>query len=308
MWPSNEDAGTGEEMITPLTEKIWLVAGGRNGRAPFSHSLYIRDGGGFLIDAASDPDEIERLRKEEGISAVVMTHYHLDHTAFLHALPGTDVWTTQEDSPAFGSLETLLSWVGATGYEWEESIRSLYRDEYNFHPTVSARTVSDGEELRFGKTRAVALLAPGHTRGHLCLFFPDDGILFLGDYDLSAFGPVYADEPGDIEAFRRSARRLAAIGAETNVVSHGNPVHRGPISGKMEAYLSIIDRREEELRNFLREPRTRAEIIARGMVYGQPQNGEMRGSWEWSLLSRHLKGMIDRGETALQDGAYFLTR
>ena len=57
-------------MIHRLTDKIWIVEGGKNGRYPYAHSLYVADGGGILVDAGSDPAEIERLRKENGIAAV----------------------------------------------------------------------------------------------------------------------------------------------------------------------------------------------------------------------------------------------
>jgi len=295
-------------LITRLTEKIWIVEGGKNGRYPFSHSLYIRDGGGYLVDAGSDRAEIERLRMESGISGVVMTHYHEDHFTFLSALPGIEVWATTGDAPALGSIDTLLSRYGLSGTEWESFFRKLFLEKFHFRPTAATKTVSDGEELRFGKTRAVAVVAPGHTPGHLCLHFPDDGILFLGDYDLSAFGPWYGDAPGDIGEFRRSARRLAGIGAETSVVSHEEPVRRGPIGGNVEAYLAVIDRREEALKEFLREPRTRGEIIARRLVYGPGREGPWFDYGEWALLSKHIEGMIGRGEIRLDGGRYLPAR
>ena len=294
-------------MITRLTEKIWVIEGGKNGRYPYAHSLYVADGGGILVDAGSDPEEIERLRKENGIAAVVMTHYHEDHFTFLSRLPETPVWSSAADAPALESLETLLAWYGVLGNEWDAFYRKLFAEKFPFAPRKVARRIADGEELRFGGTRAVAVVAPGHTPGHLCLHFPDDGILFLGDYDLAAFGPWYGDAPCDIDAFRRSARRLAAIAADRYVVSHEGPVHSGPIAGKMKAYLAVIDGREDALRDHLREPRTRAEIIARRLIYGPGRDGPWFDYGEWALLSKHLGVMIARGEVVLRDGAYVLT-
>jgi len=91
------------------------------------------------------------------------------------------------------------------------------------------------------------------------------------------------------------------------VVSHEGPVHRGPIAGIVEEYLSVIDRREEALRDFLREPRTRAEIIARRLVYGPGRDGPWFDYGEWALLSKHLDGLVARGEADRRDGAYVLT-
>ncbi len=294
-------------MIHGLTDRIRVVEGGKDGRYPYAHSLYVADGGGILVDAGSDPVEIGRLREEDGIAAVVMTHYHEDHFTFLSLLPDTPVESSAADAPAFESLETLLAWYGVLGNEWDAFYRKLFAEKFHFAPRRIARRIADGEELRFGGTRAVAVVAPGHTPGHLCLHFPDDGILFLGDYDLTAFGPWYGDAPCGIDAFRKSALRLAAIGADRYVVSHGEPVHRGPITERMNAYLAVIDRREEALRDYLREPRTRAEIIARRLIYGPGRDGPWFDYGEWALLSKHLDGMLARGEAALRDGAYVLT-
>jgi len=294
-------------MITRLTDRIWIVEGGKGGRYPYAHSLYVADGGGILVDAGSDPAEIDRLRRENGIAAVVMTHYHEDHFTYLSRLPDTPVWASYADAPAFESLETLLAWYGVLGNEWDTFYRELFAEKFPFAPRTVARKIADGEELRFGNTRAVAVVAPGHTPGHLCLHFPDDGILFLGDYDLTAFGPWYGDAPCGIDAFRWSAHRLAEITADRFVVSHEGPVHRSPIAEKMLAYLAVIDRREEALRDYLREPRTRVEIIARRLIYGPGRDGPWFDYGEWALLSKHLDGMLARGEATLRDGAYILT-
>jgi len=294
-------------MITRLTEKIWVVEGGKGGRYPYAHSLYVADGGGILVDAGSDPAEIERLRTSSGIAAVVMSHYHEDHFTFLSRLPDSPVWSSAADAPALESLETLLAWYGVLANEWDAFYRKLFAETFPFAPRRIARKIADGEELRFGGTRAVAVVAPGHTPGHLCLHFPDDGILFLGDYDLTNFGPWYGDSPCGIDAFRTSALRLAAIDADRTVVSHEGPVHRGPITERMNAYLAVIDRREEALRDYLREPRTRAEIIARRLISGRGRDGPWFDYGEWARLSKHLDGMFARGEADRRDGAYVLT-
>ncbi len=150
-------------MITRLTDKIWIVEGGKNGRYPYAHSLYVADGGGILVDAGSDPVEIERLRTENGIAAVVMTHYHEDHFTFLPRLPDTPVWSSAADAPALESLETLLAWYGVLGNEWDAFYRKLFAGKFPFAPRKVARRIADGEELRFAAPRAVALGAPGHT-------------------------------------------------------------------------------------------------------------------------------------------------
>ncbi len=293
-------------MIRRLSERIWLIEGEKEGRYPHSHSLYIRDGGGILVDCGSDIDGILRLRKEEGLAAVLMTHYHEDHFLFLHQLPDVAVWASEDDAPALESIDVLLARYGVSGTGQEPFFRGLFAGRFPYRPRTVSRRFADGERIRFGGTEAVAIVAPGHTPGHLCLLFPREEILFLADYDLTAFGPWYGDNPGGIEEFRRSARMLAGVGAKRHVVSHEDAVHEGSIAAKMEAYLSVIDRREESLREFLRRPRTREDIVAERIVYGEGRPGPWFDYGEWALMGKHLEGMVARGEADFDRGRYAL--
>jgi len=71
------------------------------------------------------------------------------------------------DAPALESLETLLAWYGVLGNEWEAFYRNLFGEKFPFAPRKVARRITDGEELRFGDTRAVAVVAPA-TRPGTC--------------------------------------------------------------------------------------------------------------------------------------------
>jgi len=293
-------------LIRRLSDRIWLIEGEKDGRYPHSHSLYIRDGGGILVDCGSDIGAILRLKKEEVLTAILMTHYHEDHFTFLHRFPDVEVWASEGDAPALESFDVLLDWYGVSGTGEEPFFRELFADKFPYRQRTVARRVADRERIRFGKTEAVPIVAPGHTPGHLCLYFPAEEILFLADYDLTAFGPWYGDKPGGIGEFRRSARMLAGVGAKRHVVSHQDPVHEGGITAKMEAYLAVIDRREESLRKFLRRPRTREEIVTERIVYGEGRPGPWFDYGEWALMGKHLEGMVARGEAAVEGGRYAL--
>jgi glyoxylase-like metal-dependent hydrolase (beta-lactamase superfamily II) len=291
-------------MLQRLTEKIWLIEGLKGGRFPYSHSLYIDDGGGVLIDCGSDPEEISRLQREKNLAVILLTHYHEDHFYFRHLFPEVEVWTTAADTPPLESLETLLEQSGAVGTRFEADYRRRLVEEYNYVACTVARRIDDGESLRFGDTSARAIIAPGHTPGHLCLHFPEEDVLFLGDYDLTPFGPWYGDKTADIDDFKRSGRMLAGLGAEYNVVSHEEPVHRGSIHEKMERYLSVIDRREEKLVAYLSEPHDMEEIISHRIVYGKDAVSEWFDGGEAALMAKHLERMIAQGRATVEGDRY----
>ena len=294
-------------MLQRITEKVWLIEGIKGGRFPHSHSLYVNDGGGVLIDCGSDPEEISLLQREKGLAVILMTHYHEDHFYFLYRYPQVEVWTTAADTAPLESLEALMEGSGVAGTRFEADYRRRLAGEYNYVPRKIARRVADREVLRFGDTEVRALIAPGHTPGHLCLNFPREGILFLGDYDLTPFGPWYGDRTADIDDFKRSGRMLAELGAKINVVSHEEPVHRGSIPDKMERYLSVIDRREEKLLEYLTEPRSMDEIIAHRIVYGREAASEWFDGGEALLMTKHLERMIAQRRAVMEGDRYVLT-
>jgi len=216
-------------MIHRLTDRIRVVEGGKNGRYPYAHSLYVADGGGILVDAGSDPAEIERLRREDGIAAVVMTHYHEDHFTFLSRLPDTPVWSSPRTHRPSNRSRTLLAWYGVLGNEWEPSTGNCSTKN---SPSPRGRS-RGGSRTGRGCASAIRARSPLSSRPHArapVLHFPTtdpvprrlrpDGVR-----------PVVRRRPCGIDAFRISARRLAAIAADRYVVSHEGPVHRGPIAG-----------------------------------------------------------------------------
>jgi hydroxyacylglutathione hydrolase len=110
----------------------------------------------------------------------------------------------------------------------------------------------------------------------------------------------------DIDDFLRSGRMLSELGAQINLVSHEEPVHRGSIRDKMEAYVSIIDRRQEKLVEYLSEPRSMEEIIAHRIVYGKNAASEWFDGGEYALMARHLERMIARGRAVVTGDLYTL--
>ncbi len=78
-------------------------------------------------------------------------------------------------------------------------------------PSVPAVDLAEGGEIRFGEIRLRVLHTPGHTEGSVCLFAPDDGLLFSGD-TLFAGGWGRVDLPGgDPDAMVASLARLTGM-------------------------------------------------------------------------------------------------
>jgi glyoxylase-like metal-dependent hydrolase (beta-lactamase superfamily II) len=82
---------------------------------------------------------------------------------------------------------------------------------FDIPPSVPAVDLAEGGEIRFGAIRLQVLHTPGHTEGSVCLFEPDEGLLFSGD-TLFAGGWGRVDLPGgDPEEMVASLGRLLTL-------------------------------------------------------------------------------------------------
>jgi glyoxylase-like metal-dependent hydrolase (beta-lactamase superfamily II) len=93
---------------------------------------------------------------------------------------------------------------------------------FDIPPSVPAVDLAEGGEVRFGSIRLRVLHTPGHTEGSVCLYDPDEGLLFSGD-TLFAGGWGRVDLPGgDPDAMVDSLTRLLELGDPVRVYpGHG---------------------------------------------------------------------------------------
>ena len=63
-------------------------------------------------------------------------------------------------------------------------------EHFHFRRVPMRAGFADGDVFDLGGVRIRAIHAPGHTRGHSLFHVEPDDVLYLGDIDLSSFGPV----------------------------------------------------------------------------------------------------------------------
>jgi glyoxylase-like metal-dependent hydrolase (beta-lactamase superfamily II) len=159
---------------------------------------------------------------------------------------------------------------------------------------VVEHDVQDGDVLPFAGMTAVH--TPGHTAGHICLHFPDEGILFLADYDLTPFGPWYGDLYSDIDQTIESLRLLQAFPAQTWLTGHETGVFTEPPGLLWKDYEKVIHEREHRLLDLLAVPRTLEEIVAACLVYGSPREPQAFFEFgERAIMKKHLEWLAKKG-------------
>ena len=71
-----------------------------------------------------------------------------------------------------------------------------------------------------------AVHMPGHTRGHSVLMVEPGGIAFIGDIDLTGFGPFYGDACSDLRQFLDTLEKIEHMEARVWITYH----HKGVIT------------------------------------------------------------------------------
>lgn len=294
-----------------MKEKIDLgpvrfVQGQNKGRYPYCHSLYIEEAG-VLIDPGSDRETLKALRAEGKISAIWLSHWHEDHIAHLDLFENVPIWISEQDAPPLGDLETFLEWYDMEDESYREHWRKVLADQFNLKPRKPAGFLRPGQKVRLGTVTVEVIHTPGHSPGHLAFRFLEPGILFLGDYDLTSFGPWYGDRYSDIEETVASVNLLRSLDARLWITCHETGIFSEPPGELWDTYLEVIWKREAKLLDFLRTPRTMEEIVRAWIVYGRPREPEAFFAFgEKAIMGKHLKRLVSRGLVFEEGGRFGL--
>jgi len=290
---------------------IRMLPGPGKGKYPHCHSLYI-EGAGVLIDPASDRERLVRLREEEDVSMVWLTHWHEDHFMHWDLFSDLPLWVGRQDAPPLMDIETFLDWYDMdlpANLHLRDMWQVILKEQFHFTPRMPDRLLDDGEMLEINGVRIQVIHSPGHTPGHLSFWFSDYEVMFLGDYDLTAFGPWYGDKYSSIEQTLASAEILRKYPAATWFTCHETGVFYGDTEKLWDQYLAVVDRREEKLLDYLKNPRssnrTMEDIISQWIVYGKPREPlDYFIFGERAIMGKHLEHLIESGHVA-QDGEHF---
>lgn len=282
---------------------VWFIPGGNRGRYPYSNSVYV-EGPGILIDAGADPERIRSLREGPGIREVWLSHWHEDHLKGLPLLEDLPFRQMACEAGPLADIETFMDWYG-----FSPSYRDYWRGElaaaFGFRPRRAAGYFTPDEVIDLGVCTVEIIPTPGHTPGHLAFHFREPSVLFMGDYDLTRFGPWYGDRDSDLGALIESTERLRRIPARVRLASHEDGVFEGDVDALFDSYLKVIDAREGKLLDFLAEPRTMEEIVGRCIVYRKPR--EPREFFEFgerAIMGKHVERLLADGTIVAEGERY----
>lgn len=186
-----------------------------------NYSYLLEDDSGVVgVVDPGQPTPIEHVLKEKGLNrldVIFNTHHHSDHVA------------------------------GNVG------LRKIYRSKIAA-PARDAHRISDidiplqeGENFQFGSSTMKVLDIPGHTSGHIGLWFPQDKMLFCGDTLFSlGCGRVFEGTP---EQLFESLQKIKTLPDDTKIYcGHEYTQENGAFCQTIDPHNATLKARMDEVR------------------------------------------------------------
>jgi glyoxylase-like metal-dependent hydrolase (beta-lactamase superfamily II) len=157
------------------------------------------------------------------ISLMILTHSHPDHIGSAKSIK-------EKSGCKVAAHPIERSWIEDVDLQEKE------RPVPNFHSLVEGSVevdelLEDGDILNLGENISLKIIhTPGHSKGSISLFLPEEGVLFTGDtVPLKGDLPIYED----IEASVRSIEKLKEIEAINVLLASWDEPQKGDDSYKI---------------------------------------------------------------------------
>ncbi|AGK61907.1 Zn-dependent hydrolase, including glyoxylase [Archaeoglobus sulfaticallidus PM70-1] len=261
-----------------LSKHVYLIEK-NGGKYPFCNCVYIKDRKTCLIDTGAG-DEVIKLKPD----FVLNSHWHEDHITNNH-LFRAKIGVHELDAEAVESYEEFKKRYGLSD--------KLVKIFINFEFTKVDFTFRVGDVLNFGDTEVEVIHTPGHSAGHCC-FLIDGEMIYLGDIDLTSFGPWYGCLDCDVNDFIESIHTVLKIvdrrGIEMAVSGHKGVVTGEDIKSKLEEYLKRLLDRESKIRDMLSKGIDPENMIGKGLIYRKlPDPVEVFKHFERVMVRKHIE-------------------
>lgn len=124
----------------------------------------------FIIDPSFYSEKIEEMIIKNGacLKYILLTHGHFDHiisAPYLRDKYKATIYASSHEKELLESEELNLS------CQKGQLCMTLEADKY----------LEDGDVLEMAGVKIKAISTPGHTRGGMCFYLPEEKILFAGD-------------------------------------------------------------------------------------------------------------------------------
>ncbi len=167
----------------------------------------------MVIDPGGEPEKIINVLNDQGVEYlkyIFLTHCHADH------IGGVPELKAQKGG------KILISRVDAEGLYNPEISLAPYIDMPNIELEADSR-IDDEDLIHIGNLEFQVISTPGHTKGSVCLYYPEGRLVFTGDTIFSgSWGRTDLPTGNFVEIMNSISNRLMTLPDETIVYpGHG---------------------------------------------------------------------------------------
>ena len=167
----------------------------------------------MVIDPGGEPEKIINMLNDQGVESlkyIFLTHCHADHIGGVPQL-----------KDAKGG-KILISRADAEGLYNPEVSLATYIDMPNIELEADSR-IDDDDLIHIGNLEFQVISTPGHTKGSVCLYYPEGRLVFTGDTIFSgSWGRTDLPTGNFVEIMNSISNRLMVLPDETIVYpGHG---------------------------------------------------------------------------------------
>lgn len=287
---------------------VFIYLGQKSGKYPDGNQVIVQ--GADTRVAFDTPLVANRIGPHfDEVDLVILGHAHEDHMAGLHRVPRARVQVHEAD------LRAVQSWAGLSqhyGYADDvlAAVKAMIEHDFHYEPRPDATGYTHDTLWDLGGgVRIRAHHLPGHTSGHCALTVESEGVTFIGDIDLTGFGPYYGDATSSLSAFRKSLVKVAELDARIWVTSHHRAVitDRAQFLADLARFASKIDERSDKLIGYLQDgPQSLDDLVRRRLLYPVGYSVPYVESAERNSIRMHMDELMTQGQVRLAGDRYEL--
>lgn len=217
----------------------------------------------------------------------LLSHFHEDHVVGVADSP-RPAFIHESDLPAVQSWDGFAAWSGYTDPAWRDLVHGTFR----WQPVEHAQRLDVSQPIDLGGVTITPIHLPGHTPGHCGFLIEPDGVLYLGDIDLSTFGPYYGDVTASLEDTLHSLSQVSEIDASVYTTFHhrGHTVGRTAFLAELARHRAAIGIRHERILELLdaglNDP---GSMSGQGVVYRPGTAPPWGAEAEEHMIRQHLE-------------------
>ena len=275
------------------------------GRALPPNVYLIRDGKeGILVDSGIGSEESTEIQVNYlnahaiDLQHIVLTHHHMDHmggAARLRQATGACVSMHRQERFFLDKRQTSRTEDWSTPNYGE-----IAQTQEAITETTIDRWLLDGDTIPVNELTLQVVHSPGHTLGSICLYLPQERVMFTGD-TVPGIGTTVVMPPpsGDMALYFDSLVHLKTYDVSLLLPGHG-PVITNP-QRKLQELIDHRRQREEQIMELVSNGISTPQSLLRSLYSEVGSHVRQLALWQ---IEAHLAKLSAEGRIHHRDEGY----